>query len=376
MLLVFTIIIKRSYIIINSRNQLIKLYLINNLILTIFFSTDSLLAFYCFFELSLIPIFVLILGWGYQPERLKARIWLFIYTLIGSLPIIFVFLLYFNLANLSSFSNFEISSSIINWTSRMLLLVPALLLGILVKFPIYWLHAWLPRAHLEAPLTGSILLAAILLKLGGYAIFKLIFLFNWPVVLIPLKLIALIGGRWVRIICILERDIKKLIAYTSIAHISFVIIGYLSKTNLRIIGSNMIIIAHGVCSSALFLGCNIIYKIRNRRSIILNNGFLRIIPLFTIFWFFSCIGNIGGPPTVNFFRELFCIIRGLQINWTTFIVFSFLTFFAAVYSLVLYYSTQYGRLVYKKYKIFNIVDLNNIILHFLFMFLINFILII
>ena len=327
--------------------KFLKFLVLNNLlILLIFFTLDSFLFFYVFFELSLIPIFFIIIGWGYQPERVRAAFWIIFYTLSAALLFLIFIITTFKVNGIVSFSlsNLHIlpARSSEGNTTRNMIFPLTFILAIIAKLPLYSLHLWLPRAHVEAPVFGSVLLAAILLKLAGFGMWK----FSW---LIPnnlatfLRIFALTGGAVVRIICLGEKDRKKLIAYSSVAHIAFVAGGYLSKSSIGRIAALLFMFAHGVCSSGLFIGRYVIYMLRGRRSFYLRFGYLRAVPVFAIFWAFFCMSRIGMPPTSNFFREILCIMALFNSINTFFIPVSILCFLAAGYSLILYSNLIHGQ---------------------------------
>ena len=324
----------------NYLNYFLFLILFLLLILLLTFSSINLFLFYIFFESSLIPTLFLILGWGYQPERLQAGIYLLFYTLMASLPLLIsIFFISNNLLTLNIFI-------IINYSFYYYYFYFTIIFAFLVKIPIFLVHLWLPKAHVEAPVSGSIILAGVLLKLGGYGLIR-VFPF---ILLIGVKFnyvfvsIRLVGGFLISLICLRQIDIKALIAYSSVAHIGIVLRGLLTLTFWGLRGSYTLIIAHGLCSSGLFSLANITYERVRSRSLIINKGLLNFIPRLSLWWFLLCSGNIAAPPTLNLLGEISLINRIVRWSFYSIIFLSLLSFFGAAYSLFLYSYSQQGKI--------------------------------
>lgn len=323
------------------------------LVLILAFTVKHILGFYISFEIRLLPITLIILGFGYQPERIFAGTYIIVYTVAGSMPLLFIVLLWLDLSSVSYFYRlYWTRGLLLSCTSSLLLelSILALVLGFLVKFPMYGLHLWLPKAHVEASVEGSIILAGLLLKLGGFGLIYFLPGVNNRVITSFLLAFRLFGGCLIRVLCLRLTDIKILIAYSSVAHIAVCIASILSQSKILILSSLLIIVAHGVTRPAIFLGAYYIYKWTRSRNMLLNTSVLNTNPLFTLWWFLFCIANISAPPTFNLIGELLSIIGLVNLSIFSRLQLGLLVFFSGAYTLVLYASTQHGQLKFTRSK--------------------------
>nr|YP_007624523.1 NADH dehydrogenase subunit 4 [Pucrasia macrolopha]ACR44452.1 NADH dehydrogenase subunit 4 [Pucrasia macrolopha] len=310
------------------------------------FSATELMLFYISFEATLIPTLILITRWGNQPERLSAGIYLLFYTLISSLPLLISILFLQSKVGTLHLPILKLvhPNPPNSWTT--LLSSLALLMAFMVKAPLYGLHLWLPKAHVEAPIAGSMLLAALLLKLGGYGIMRTTLLME-PLsnyLHYPFLTLALWGALMTSSICLRQTDLKSLIAYSSVSHMGLVIAASMIQTQWSFSGAMILMISHGLTSSLLFCLANTNYERTHSRILILTRGLQPLLPLMSIWWLLANLTNMALPPTTNLMAELTIMIA--LFNWSspTIILTGIATLLTASYTLYMLLSTQRGIL--------------------------------
>nr|YP_010718938.1 NADH dehydrogenase subunit 4 [Parnassius orleans]AIT70901.1 NADH dehydrogenase subunit 4 [Parnassius nomion]AJR33136.1 NADH dehydrogenase subunit 4 [Parnassius nomion]WDQ44541.1 NADH dehydrogenase subunit 4 [Parnassius orleans]WDV10671.1 NADH dehydrogenase subunit 4 [Parnassius orleans] len=326
-----------------KNNFYMSFFLLNIIILMMMlyltFSMLNLFMFYLFFEGSLIPTLMLIIGWGYQPERIQAGMYLLFYTLFASLPMLMGIFFIFDCLNYLTIYFMKF------FNMNLYLLYMSMIMAFLVKMPMYFLHLWLPKAHVEAPVSGSMILAGIMLKLGGYGLLRILILFQN----ISMKMnfiwiiISLMGGLYISLNCFCQVDMKSLIAYSSVAHMSLVISGIMTMNYWGYLGSYIMMIGHGLCSSGMFCLVNINYERLHSRSLFMNKGMMNFMPSMSLWWFLLMSSNMAAPPSMNLMGEISLINSLVSWSWLSMVMLIMMSFFSAGYSLYLYSYTQHGK---------------------------------
>nr|YP_010044083.1 NADH dehydrogenase subunit 4 [Dionda diaboli]QPF22546.1 NADH dehydrogenase subunit 4 [Dionda diaboli] len=308
------------------------------------FGATEIIMFYIMFEATLIPTLIIITRWGNQTERLSAGTYFLFYTLAGSLPLLVALLLLQQ-------STGTLSLMIIQYTQPLLINSwghkiwwAGCLIAFLVKMPLYGVHLWLPKAHVEAPVAGSMVLAAILLKLGGYGMMRMMVMLD-PLskeLIYPFIILALWGIIMTGSICLRQTDLKSLIAYSSVSHMGLVAGGILIQTPWGFSGAIILMIAHGLVSSMLFCLANTAYERTHSRTMVLARGLQVIFPLTAMWWFIANLANLALPPLPNLMGELM-IITSL-FNWSpwTIALTGTGTLITAAYSLYMFLMSQRG----------------------------------
>nr|AFN07031.1 NADH dehydrogenase subunit 4 [Osteochilus sp. CTOL3981]BAU46088.1 NADH dehydrogenase subunit 4 [Osteochilus sp. CBM-ZF-12420] len=308
------------------------------------FGATEILMFYIMFEATLIPTLIIITRWGNQTERLNAGTYFLFYTLAGSLPLLVALLLLQQSTGTLSMLVLQYTQPLQLSSWSHMIWWAGCLIAFLVKMPLYGVHLWLPKAHVEAPVAGSMVLAAVLLKLGGYGMMRMMAMLDplskelaYPFIILALWGIIMTGS-----ICLRQTDLKSLIAYSSVSHMGLVAGGILIQTPWGFSGAIILMIAHGLVSSALFCLANTTYERTHSRTMILARGLQVIFPLTAVWWFIANLANLALPPLPNLMGELMIITT--LFNWSpwTILLTGLGTLITAGYSLYMFLMSQRG----------------------------------
>nr|AZL93073.1 NADH dehydrogenase subunit 4 [Alloxysta sp. ZJUH_2016001] len=323
----------------------IKLYSINLMlllmILSLSFMSMNYFMFYFFFEISMIPTLILVIGWGKQFERIEAGIYMLMYTLFASLPLMMMLLkIYYNMHNLNMILLNNLNM-IMMWYMYIYMM-----LAFLVKMPMFFFHLWLPKAHVEASITGSMILAGIMLKLGSYGLLRIMLIMEFMCIEYNYLIISfsLVGSLYISLVCLQQSDMKMLIAYSSVVHMGLLLSSLMTMSSWGYKGGLLMMISHGLCSSGLFCLINIYYVRLSSRSILLNKGMMNLFPSLGLYWFILSIFNSAAPPSLNLFSEIMMINSLMMWSMQLLLLLMILSFMSFVYMMFFYSLIQHGKL--------------------------------
>lgn len=342
-----------------KKKECISIIMIIHFILNFLFMTTNLFIFYIFFEIILIPFLFLIAIWGARSRKIHASIQFFIFTLLSSMFVL-ILIIYlfqrFNTLEIKIFTNIYISI----FEEKIIWIL--FFLGLSAKIPIIPFHFWLPEAHVEAPTVGSVILAGILLKLGGYGFLKFLITYTTNACFFFFPIIGIIGAVGLiygSLSTLRQIDLKKIIAYSSIVHMNYGILGLFSNNFFGIFGSFFMMLTHGLIASAFFFSIGFLYERYHTRILKYFRGLNNFMPIFSFFFFFLTLNNAGFPLTASFIGEFFILMNITSLSLIFTIIISFGLILTCVYAFWLFTRIFFGN--FNKYNF----DNKKILLNFL-----------
>nr|YP_010192464.1 NADH dehydrogenase subunit 4 [Dipterophagus daci]QZO77420.1 NADH dehydrogenase subunit 4 [Dipterophagus daci] len=336
MMLIIIIIFMLVSLIMEKKSIIFMKYFLFMLLLT--FLMVNLLYMYMMLEISLLLMVLMLICYGNQFERISASMYMLFYTLVSSLLLYVSMMLYINYYKdlLFYWNNF------INMNYLFL----GFMLMFLIKMPMFMFHLWLPKAHVEASVSGSMILSSIMLKLGSYGLYRLFQMFYYKMVFLSMYLLVynLIGAIVISGLIINEVDVKKLIAYSSIIHMNFLLSNFFSMTKIGLLGVIIVMVSHSMISSGMFYLVGLIYNRLMIRSMLMMKGLLNLFPFVFLYWGMMVLSNMSCPPSLNFLGEMMMVISLMMklINLILLLmIYLFVNIILSLYFLML---IQYGKM--------------------------------
>lgn len=354
----FPLCILYNYKKVSKSNQYNSLLLVVEFLLIVCFTASNFFIFYIAFEMILFPMFFIIGFWGSRGRRIHAVYLFFFYTMLGSFVLLFCLFVIYQIYGTLEFSHFFNYNYLSRFEQQILAIL--IFIGFSIKIPMYPLHLWLPEAHVEAPTVGSVILAGILLKLGGYGMLRVLLPVCNEVIdslkgfFISIALISIILGA---IAAARQIDLKKMIAYSSVVHMNIGILGLFVEHNTGIIAFLFLMISHGLISSGLFFGVGMLYDRLHTKNVLYLGGLNRLMPKFSVLFFLLVLANMSIPGTSNFVGEI-CVFFSLIYErvWLLGILAIASSFGTTLFCVILIIKTIYSYL-YKSLS--PIYDLND-----------------